>query len=150
LIQEWRQLTGQLPPLDTQLEATDGVGTNGRSEMERSLITIFSKPKTIFQGVEESQMDDLQALRLIKSLLDKGLFVRKSAEETPETGTVVKSLKMASRERLPSCERIFKTFTGSAARTDDSLSIDSPPATQFRTPPLTRGELMLIRNRLLQ
>jgi len=52
LIQEWRQLAGQLPPLDTRLEASDGAGTNGHSEMERSLITIFSKPKTIFQGVE--------------------------------------------------------------------------------------------------
>ena len=77
LIQRMRELTRQLPPLNTSLAATHSETGNPISPGEKQMLDHYEKPKTILQGIEESRMHDLNALELIRNLLAKGLLVAK-------------------------------------------------------------------------
>lgn len=80
LIHQWRQLISQLPSLNTHLQAAQTNDSTSLKKSEHDFLSIFSNVKSILQGIDESGMDDIEALGHIKSLLDKGFLVQGSVE----------------------------------------------------------------------
>jgi len=75
LIQKWKDLVRQLPPLNTPVKAIEPDKNKHITNPEKQILNYYAEPNTIMQGIEKSKMDDLHALELIKSLLQKGLLV---------------------------------------------------------------------------
>ncbi len=80
LIHQWRQLISQLPSLNTLLQAIKINDSVSLTKSEYDFLGIFSDVKGVLQGIDESGMDDIEALGHIKSLLDKGYLVQGNSE----------------------------------------------------------------------
>ncbi|NIA30036.1 MAG: response regulator [Actinobacteria bacterium] len=80
LIHQWRQLISQLPSLNTLLQAIKTNESTSLTKAEYNFLDIFSDVKNILQGIEESGLDDIEALGYVKSLLDKGYLIEGSPE----------------------------------------------------------------------
>jgi len=80
LIHQWRQLISQLPSLNTLLQAIKTNDSVSLTKSEYDFLGIFSDVKGVLQGIDESGMDDIEALGHIKSLLDKGYLVQGNSE----------------------------------------------------------------------
>ncbi len=76
LIQQWKDLARQLPPLNTSLKAITPEKGEQISHPEKQMLDRYCEPKTIMQGIEESKMDNLHALELVRALLQKGLLIK--------------------------------------------------------------------------
>lgn len=85
LIQQWRELTMQMPPLQNLYTIADNVEKEDLPEDEKALLTLFAEPKSVLQGIEESALDNLTTLRLVKSLIEKGMLVKKDATHTADS-----------------------------------------------------------------
>jgi DNA-binding response OmpR family regulator len=151
LIHQWRQIVGQLPPLNTVFEVIDENGDVSVTKSEKRFMSFFTIPKTIAQGIEESQLDDLHALRLVKSLLDKGLFVLKNSRK-PTQATLTKEVPQVDRYT-----RLILAFRkGGGERSRGDVREESPRSSlnsmrsiqQASGPTLSKGDLMLIRQKL--
>ncbi|HPG38660.1 MAG TPA: response regulator [bacterium] len=79
LIQQWKDLARLLPPLNTSLKAITPAKDEQISHPEKQMLDRYYEPKTIMQGIEESKMDNLHALELVRSLLQKGLLIKGAA-----------------------------------------------------------------------
>ncbi len=84
MIQKWRNIARQLPPMNTSLKTSDSASDRPVSPIEKQMLNHYHQPKTIMQGIEESKLDDIHALELIKGLLSKGLLVARHAHSNAD------------------------------------------------------------------
>jgi CheY-like chemotaxis protein len=158
-ISQRKQLTSQMPPLTTVLKAEKINGEYVLSDAERHFLDIFSSPKTILHGIEESTVDDIQAMQTLTSLFAKNLLLRTSAEsETanpfapiksrpPRNGIQIYYLKIAEMlhaeaNNASTPSRIQNTLVPSGMTTDESRMPDQ------NHPHVKKSDLLLIRQML--
>ncbi len=161
LIQKWKDLTRQLPPLNTPVKAIQPDENKKITNPEKQMLDHYSEPNTIMHGIEKSKMDDLHALELIKSLLQKGLLVTKSSShqvkdpfaqivfdhmnrENDNEETFTKITSFFKRENNP--QKPYPSEAGyNLVRTKDQ---NDPPPRHSKTPfkvLLSKKDLQLIK-----
>ena len=94
----------------------------------------ISKPKTIAQGMAESQLDDLRALRLVSSLLDKDLLLKNNSKRLHQETLTRRGVKESRQGR----------------RSDKNKTVKKNTRPERLTPrtPLSKGDLLLIQQKL--
>lgn len=80
-IHEWRQLANQLPQLDSLFKLAKDSGEDALTEEEKAVAHLFKDGASIRHAVETSKMDDLQFLRVVKRLLERGLLTEIAPED---------------------------------------------------------------------
>jgi hypothetical protein len=158
-IQLAREYQGQLPPLNTVLKADwSRVEDVKLSQTELDFLSLFIRPRSLLSGIEKSRLDELDALATAHRLIEDELLIQKTHTERPSSDPTreYKEQLERARKRLPDpYSRIASFFKRSFGGQDQSPAGDSRPSTAsvpIRAPHqvhLTRGELMLIRQRLL-
>lgn len=82
LIHHIRQLSSQLPPLDSYVSAYKKNGHKELSAADASVLSLFSEPRPIIDGIEHSDMGDIKILERVKKLIDGGYLVTLQSEPT--------------------------------------------------------------------
>jgi len=169
LIHQWRQLISQLPSLNTLLQAIKTNESTSLTKAEYNFLGIFSNVKSILQGIEESGLDDIEALGFIKSLLDKGYLIQGSSvsanNNIAKTGLFngIESEKSNGHNGYSRIASFFKrksngtshtreeTEDGKNGETMDELypkRAYSPKALTSHKVYLSKAELLIIRQKL--
>lgn len=167
-INQWDQIKDGLPPLNTVVIKTDLNNSANLSEDEKQLITAMNEKNMIYELVQKCPCDDLQALELIKGLLNKGYLKATDENFTSYTDNYLAHLKeVASRSRTTS-ERAVSIMSSYFKPSSDEESPADISKDENRILPdrrryerrlhdrlrdnnhihLTKAELLLIRERL--
>lgn len=170
LIHQWRQIANQLPPLTTVVRSIRNGEGGYVTKLEKELLSLFSEPNTILSGIESSKMDDLRALELVKSLLDKGLLIKEPSvhqANDPLAKNILERIQQERRRTESPYSRIASFFKRKsnakidlevdrqkepAAQVSDSRPQNKASVTKIKVPHrvrLTKGELLLIRQKIL-
>src|SRR5690606_26630255 len=84
-IDEWGRLLEGLPPLDHVLMVDVGLATTGElTPTQFTLLRRFHGRRTIIQAIDDSGIDDLEALENISELYFKGLLTEPHESTTSE------------------------------------------------------------------
>ncbi len=164
VIDQWRKEIGELPSLHTRLIAVNEENNQTLSYPERTMIANFQKPVTIVQAIDHSDFDDFDGLKVIKSLLEKGLLIKPENHQPDEDH---KSLPFRParnsqyRDAKSKYSHIFSIFQRSK-KTDKNFNLHETAEKTSETPDLvlsshsriknkiqlTKAELLLIRQKL--
>jgi len=164
IIEQWRQVTSDLPSMHTHLVAVSDKSAHALGQQKSQMLKIFREAHTILQAIDYSDFDDIDGLKIIKSLLEMGLLIEK--EIVPGEGKA-KSYKAplsglnGTRKFKNKYSHIFSIFQRNKG--DDNLSssrvlaftpavdnkqiLTSGKKIQNRIR-LTKAELLLIRQKL--
>jgi ActR/RegA family two-component response regulator len=82
----WEQLTKQLPPLKTIAGMSPEQTQDRLTNDEQQICKLIDGRKSIIEIVEKCSFDDVKALRLFKSLYDKGFVVKTTEPERLKQG----------------------------------------------------------------
>lgn len=89
----WNQIANQLPPMHSLITGNQKLITAKLSEDEQKVAELLNGPKRLVELVEESQLDDLRALAVVKNLFDNGLLDSSHQETEPMNGNYLEYLK---------------------------------------------------------
>ncbi|MCY1057074.1 DUF4388 domain-containing protein [Nannocystis sp. SCPEA4] len=96
-VDEWGRLLEGLPPLDHVLIVDTAMAMKSEEEMTPKQVAIlrrFHQRRTIIQAVDDSGLDDLEALELVSELYFKGMLLEplesplERSQETPVDGNL--------------------------------------------------------------
>ncbi len=171
LIHQWRQIANQLPPLNTVVRAIPAGEGGYLTKPEKGLLQLFADPNTILSGIEASKMEELRALELVKSLLDKGFLIKEpSAHQAndPLARTILERIHQERSRTESPYSRIAAFFkrkenprdvAPEADQRRESAIATSAPALRnagaiagVKRPHkvrLAKGDLLLIRQKLM-
>ena len=170
LIQEWRDLAGRMPTLDTILKAVAHNIHATLSPEEKKILPLFNNPTSILKGIETSKLDNLKALLIINSLLEKHLLtIEPSAKESGHYNQAIIDRIKNEREKNESIySRIASFFkrktntqlndfeqdnNNNGVNSEEHLVLNYHAKQQKPKIPhkiyLNKGELLLIRQKLL-
>ncbi len=164
VIDQWRRAIGELPSLHTSLIAMSEEDHQKLSFPERAMLAHFYKPQTILQAIDRSDFDDFDGLKVIKSLLEKGLLIKSEHHEKEQEKQLSfrPALNNQKRDAKSKYSHIFSIFQKSK-KTDKNFSlgdstadrrVESGDAVMAQQPriankiQLTKAELLLIRQKL--
>ena len=164
IIDQWRRVIGELPSLHTYLIAVSNENSQSLPYPERTMLTHFQEPQTILQAIDHSDFEDFDGLKIIKSLLEKGLLI-KTDNRPANTGVRQLALRPTFRNKRDAKSKyshIFAIFQRNKKRdqgSTDDLSVaaksdvanDARPVDHTRIKnkiQLTKAELLLIRQKL--
>lgn len=164
VIDQWRKEIGELPSLHTRLIAVSEEDNQTLSYPERTMIAHFQKPETILQAIDHSDFDDFDGLKVIKSLLEKGLLIKSETHQPVEGKKPISFrpvLNNHHRDAKSKYSHIFSVFQRSK-KTEKNFNLNEAPsipsenaggptAVQNRISnkvQLTKAELLLIRQKL--
>jgi CheY-like chemotaxis protein len=89
----WNQIANQLPPMQSVVTGNPKLATAKLTEEEQKISELLNGHKRLIELVEESQLDDLRALAVIKNLFDNGLVDSSHQEPEPINGNYLEYLK---------------------------------------------------------
>lgn len=81
LREQWLKISENLPPLSAFIKRSNELTENNLTENEQKLINLLQGHKRILEIIDESEMDDLEALKALVSLYNKGSIVEVPFEE---------------------------------------------------------------------
>ncbi|WAS93936.1 DUF4388 domain-containing protein [Nannocystis punicea] len=97
-VDEWGRLLEGLPPLDHVLIVDTNLATKSDAELtpkEQTILRRFNAKRTIIQAIDDSGLDDLEALEIVSELYFKGLLLEphessleERSQETPVDGNL--------------------------------------------------------------
>jgi CheY-like chemotaxis protein len=165
IIDQWRKVIGELPSLHTHLIAVSNANTSTLAFPEKSMLAYFQGPRSIVQAIDMSDFDDFDGLKIIKSLLEKGLLIKTESHKVDEKTagfTINPSLKAGPRDSKSKYSHVFsifqrnrktekKTASQSTVPLEKSNNGDSRVPHKIRiknTIQLTKAELLLIRQKI--
>jgi CheY-like chemotaxis protein len=169
LIQEWRELAGQMPPFDSAIIASNGADYDSLTSIEKRVLSVFQSPVRIKRGISLCKLDVLTSLRLIKKFLNNGwLVAAPTAGMENADGNEMMDRVKEIKESSHSLHSRIASFFKRRAQTDfesenpsqrdlkehltDEKKNPSGRNHQIRLPHkvyLSRGDLLLIRQQLL-
>ncbi len=163
VIDQWRKEIGELPSLHTRLIAINEKDYQKLSYPERTMLENFQQPQTIVQAIDHSDFDDFDGLKVIKSLLEKGLLVKPENHQSVEEHKSLPfrpALNNPRRDAKSKYSHIFSVFQKSkrvenhfnsdekeSSRESPGLLVSSHGLIANKIP-LTKAELLLIRQKL--
>jgi len=165
LIQEWRELTKQMPPLHSIFIVAGRPNGDDMADAEKKLLTQFLEPKSILQGIETSELDSISALRAIKNFIESGKLVKKNSTDFHNSLTRSLSEQMEA-ERLKNKNIYSRIISFFKRKNNKSLTASTPsnfdvceenqssknmPVEQRRQSHkiyLSKSDLLLIRQKL--
>ncbi len=171
-LDQWQTLQRQLPPLRTVVVRNDSVDVSQLEAEHRSLWTLLSGPKRLIDLIYESDLDDLVALRKLVDLYQRGALQPAGMDTPPANGSITAALHHidpGTPARGGKLRTLFSSLFGKPGQTTSIL----PGRRQYPEHPhlydrrthsfrrdehakekntvyLSRSELLLIRERLLQ
>lgn len=163
IIDQWRRAIGELPSLHTCLIAVKDENTSTLLYPERCMLAHFNESRSILQAIDVSDFDDFDGLKIIKSLLEKGLLIKSEEHQQEVTNQSlifyhpINNSKRESKNKYSHIFSIFQRNRKSDAEYQASISekkhesTESPLIQQTRiknTIQLTKAELLLIRQKL--
>ncbi|MBN1558843.1 DUF4388 domain-containing protein [candidate division KSB1 bacterium] len=164
VIDQWRRVTGELPSLHTCLVTVSTEDAQALSYAERAMLSQFHKPKNILQAIDVSDFDDFDGLKVIKSLLEKGLLIKTDARQpndNQKAATFRPVLDRAHRNAKSPYSHIFSIFQRNLkseknsdlqlSMNNNEKSVDGAMVAKSRIAnkiQLTKAELLLIRQKL--
>jgi CheY-like chemotaxis protein len=89
----WSQLANQLPPLQAVVSGNHKLIGATLSDEEKKMAGLLNGSKRLIDLVEESQLDDLRALAVLKNLFDGGYLEASRHEPEPMNGNYLDYLK---------------------------------------------------------
>ncbi len=159
LIEKWQSLKGDIPSLDATFVATNENANESLSWREHQLLHYFSTPRSVYQAINSSEIDDFDILVSIQSLLRKKVL----APFSPQTANLTdqqrllryymkrKSLNSNTFSRYASTFRTMKNSSMSRERFTDPSSLYSSQNRMNESThhvSLSRAELLLIHQKL--
>jgi len=169
LIQEWRQLAGQLPPFDSAVMASNGIDNNSLTPIEKRVLSVFQSPVRIKRGISLCKLDGLTSLKLVQKFLNNGWLVAAPTAGTENAdGNEMMDRVKEIRESSHSLHTRIASFFKKRSQTDFESENPSQGdlkehlADEKKNPSgrnhqsrlahriyLSRGDLMLIRQHIL-
>ncbi len=164
IIDQWRKVTGDLPSLHTHLVAVSDKSAHSLGYQEKQMLAAFKEPCTILQAIDYSEYDDIEGLKIIKSLLERGLLIEQEVsygEEKNKAG-LTRLNGIGSRRFKNKYSHIFAIFQRNKKERDELAPsriavVDNAAENQQIIAPrnkihsrirLTKAELLLIRQKL--
>ena len=162
LIDQWRQVIGELPSLNTCLKVVSNESPAPISLQEKHMLSLFQEPRTILQAIDHCEYDDFDGLTLIKALLQKGLLIKKEKADSfygDERWPVLKFNKTPVHNQYSHIFSIFMRGNGTDISQASSAITENKPngANGFGRSragsienhiQLTKAELLIIRQKL--
>jgi len=107
----WSQLVNQLPPLQAVVRGTDKLGAAMLEDEEKTMVGLLNGSKRLIDLVEESPLDDLRALAVMKTLYDGGYVDAVNLDQEPTNGTYLDKLKQRQTNGHGPRDKIAGLFT---------------------------------------
>jgi len=164
VIDQWRRVIGELPSLHTCLVSVSTENAPTLSYAEKAMLTQFQDPKSILQAIDYSDFDDFDGLKIIKSLLEKGLLIKTEIqganqnEEEPAFRPVLNNVNRDAKSKYSHIFSIFQRSKKNNKTTDFHSSMShgekshlekiTPKSRIANNVQLTKAELLLIRQKL--
>lgn len=89
----WSQIANQLPPLYAVVNGNRKLEDATISEEEQKMVTLLNGSKRLIDLVEESQLDDLRALAVLKGLYERGFLEALPYAAESENGNYLERIK---------------------------------------------------------
>lgn len=167
-INHWQQLQQDLPPLNTVIIKTERNTYQDLSDEEKEMISGINEKKRIDEIIERSQFDDLKALAIVKSLLQKGYLQETEDSYISYTDSYLTRLKQNASHSKTTRERVASIIANVFKNYSNENKLIEEPKTERRQLPdrrcygrrrddriresnpihLTKSDLLLIRERL--
>ncbi len=106
-INQWEQIKKGLPPLNTIVGKTDLNTYENLSEEEKKIINSIDENKKISTIIEQSRLDDLKSLALIKNLYQKGYLQETEDNYNPDSDEFLARLKKNASQSRTTRERVI-------------------------------------------
>lgn len=175
-LSQWQKIKAQLPPLNSILTIKPQLTENDLKDLtinEKKIIEISKGDMPIWDLIEESQLDDIHALEIVKKMYLKGVLREFSAPRQAENLISNTIQEVKSKDKMPktSPERILSIISSLFKKLDKEQTLaeigslkqdvqeggnrrndefDDTSSTKMKTQIyLTKGELMMIREKLL-
>lgn len=169
-LDRWQKFCRQLPPLYYLVARNEALSVDELDDSQMTLWAQLSVPKRLIDVVYESPLEDLEALQRLAELLEQGKVTALPAEEVPGNGNLPPFLHrhQGSQPGQRIRELIASVFRRQEATQrevcEDHPSTERRQSGDRRKQPrrrdeqkreknniyLTRSELLMIRERLLQ
>ncbi|MBN1480236.1 response regulator [candidate division KSB1 bacterium] len=163
IIDQWRRAIGELPSLHTCLIAVKDENNSALSYPERSMLAHFHESRSILQAIDVSDFDDFDGLKIIKSLLEKGLLIKTDMHRTEKNSqhlALHHALETDKRDAKTKYSHIFSIFQrNKRSNADNHGSMNDKTDERAESlltqhgriknnVQLTKAELLLIRQKL--
>jgi len=107
----WNQLANQLPPLQSAANGNHKLVGANLTEEEKDLAGLLNSSTRLIDLVEESQLDDLRALAVLKKLYDGGYLDVSRHEPEPMNGNYLEYLKKRHTNGYAASDKITGIFS---------------------------------------
>ncbi len=108
----WSQLANQLPPLQAVVTGNQKLTGAKLTEEEQDLVILLNGSKRFIDLVEESALDDVRALAVVKNLYDSGYFDVTPHEPEPINGNYLDHLKKRYTNGYAGRDKITALLSG--------------------------------------
>ncbi len=126
-VDEWTRLLEQLPPLDCVLAVDSGMYAEREDELrDKALLRRFDGKRTILEVIDDSGLDDLEALSDISQFYFEGLLTPSldGTEEQPEAQTGATRVTLDEWEAKP----VAAPYSAPESSTPHNSPSDGPPS----------------------
>lgn len=167
-LNEWNQIKEGLPPINTVVMKTQINSYDELSEEEVEMISSLEEKKYIYDIIEKSNLDDVKALEVMRSLYQKGYLQETEDNYVPLVDDYVTKLKQNVSTSRTTTERVLSIVSnvfkkpeeekpsprnqqGERRQVPDRRKGDRRRFDKLRGPNqiyLTKTELLMIRERL--
>jgi len=167
-INEWNQIKEGLPPINSAVMKTQINSYDELSNEERAMITNIHEKKFIYEIIEKSDLDDLKALEVMRSLYQKGYLQEIEDSSVPYMDDYVTKLKQNVATTRSTTERVLSIVSNVFKKQEENKEEPLDPQNDRRQVPdrrkgdrrrfdrlrganqiyLTKTELLMIRERL--
>ncbi|MFZ5515783.1 MAG: response regulator [Candidatus Zhuqueibacterota bacterium] len=167
-INEWNQIKEGLPPINSAVMKTQINSYDELSNEERAMITNINEKKFIYEIIEKSELDDLKALEVMRSLYQKGYLQEIEDSSVPYMDDYVTKLKQNVSTTRSTTERVLSIVSNVFKKQEEDREEQLDPQNDRRQIPdrrkgdrrrfdrlrganqiyLTKTELLMIRERL--
>lgn len=162
LIHQVRQLSSQLPPMETLLTTNKNNGREELSGKDSVILSIFKTPKSIEEGIKQSHYGDVQVLERVKEFLNDGYLIQQEKNaDMVKQGTQTSKDSYTKVKHKNGYSRVISFFRTKEHKNEDPKIVGQDKKAidyfytgdnQFHRLPhsvqLTKAELMLLAHKI--
>jgi len=118
-LNEWDQIKEGLPPINAVVTKSQINSYDDLSEEEREMISSLDEKNFIYEVIEKSQLDDVKALEVMRSLYQKGYLQETEDNYVPLVDDYITKLKQNVPTSRSTTERVLSIVSNVFKKPDE-------------------------------